>query len=171
MRNDYYHWLINKVCDRQYDSRYYSKLLFELDNIEFIWSLPLDENRAIDGLHLRQEYGINRNGPCSVLEMLVALSMRVIEDGYISEGGENPFFWNMIKSMGLYFNDDYDYDSRLTDEAVGRMLNREYNYDGSNGGLFVVSEPLDDMRNTQIWMQAMWHISEIDRVNNAGWLD
>ena len=171
MRNDYYRWLISKVCDSNYDSRYYSKLLFDLDNIEFVWSIPLDENRAIDGLELRNAFGIDRNGPCSMLEMMVALSLRIIEDGYLSEGGENPFFWGMIKSLGLYFNDDYDYDSDLTDSAVSKMLNHEYEYDGSNGALFVVKEPLHDMRETQIWMQAMWYIAELDRQVNKGWLD
>ena len=160
MRNGYYHWLIDQVCDKQYDSKYYSKLLFELDNIEFTWSLDLDENRAVDGLELRRRYGIERNGPCSVLEMLVALSIRVVEDGYMDEGSENVFFWGMIKSLGLYFNDDYDYDDGLTDAVISRFLDREYDYDG-NGGLFKVKHPRDDMRDVQIWQQAMWHINEL----------
>lgn len=169
--NEYYHWMIDQVSDRYYDNRYYSKLLFDLDNIEYTWSISLDENRAKDGLQMRYEQGCDRKGmPCSILEMMVALSLRVVRDGYISEDEICTFFWDMIKTVGLYFNDDYNYDSDLTDERIANMLNHEYNYDGSDGALFIVNEPRNDMRDTQIWMQAMWHIAEVDRERNGDWL-
>lgn len=169
--NQYFHWMIDQVCDKYYDSRYYAKLLFELDNIPYTWSVHLDENRAKDGLEMRAQCKCNRVGPCSVLEMMVALALRVERDGYLSEDGADPFFWGMIKALGLYFNDDYNYDPDLTDSCVNRMLNHEYEYDGSNGALFVVKNPKTDMRNTQIWMQAMWYIAELDMEANKGWLD
>ena len=160
MRNEYYQWLISQVCDKRYDSRYYSKLLFDLDNIEYTWSMELDENRAKDAMFMRRDYGYTREGPVSVLEMMVALVLRMNVDGYIDEETINPMFWNMIKSLGLYFNDDYNYDSDLTDECIERMLNREYRSNG-DGGLFIIDNPRQDMRDVQIWQQGMWYITRL----------
>lgn len=158
MRNNYYHWLISKVCNGTYDARYYSKLLFDLYSIDFTWSIPLDENREIGGLALREDFGSNDGTPCSVLEMMVALSLR-IEREYLTEGEAVEFFWGMIKSLGLYLNDDYNYDGDLTDAVIENLLNHTYRKDGK-GGLFKMKNPPEDMRDVQIWQQAMWYISE-----------
>ena len=162
MKNVYYRWLISQVCDKSYDSRYYSKLLFDLFNIDFTWTIPLDENRELGGLKLREEYpynGMAKDQPCSMLEMMVALSLRV-EREYLREGERIIFFWDMIKSLGLYGNDDYNYDSDLTDAVISNLLGHTYRADGK-GGLFKLQNPPDDMRDVQIWQQAMWYISEV----------
>jgi hypothetical protein len=39
-------------------------------------------------------------------------------------------------------------------------MDREYNPDGSNGGLFVLKNPRADLRETEIWYQAMWYLTE-----------
>lgn len=81
----YFDWLINQIeCDKQLGN--------ELDAIEFQWRFLLDENRAAGGLELRKVYSLEysveledvRTGPCSVLEMFVALSMRFSENADIS---------------------------------------------------------------------------------------
>lgn len=158
MGNDYYRWLISLVCDSIWDSRYHSKLLFDLSNIDFTWSIGLDENRAYDGLGLRYRYGYNSDRPCSVLEMMVGLAHR-IEHEYIEDGEACEFFWSMIKSLGLYSNDDYHYDTDKTNAVIKRLLDRNYGPDGK-GGLFYLKNPRDDLRNVQIWDQAMWYLTE-----------
>ena len=167
MRNSYYQWLISQVCDDIYDSRYYSKLLYDLDNTEFTWTVELDANRAADGISLRGDDA--REGPCSVLEMMVGLSLRIGRE-YLEEGGSNEFFWGMIKSLGLYYNDDYSYDRNFTMKVIDKLLNRTYQYNGK-GGLFMVKHPYGDMREAQIWQQAMWYVDELYSERNRGWLD
>lgn len=173
MRNRYYKWIISLVCDDQYDSRYYSKLLYDLDNIEFTWIDELDANRAADGLYLRESFAmahdcVMRKGPCSVLEMMIGLACR-IEREYLEDGGANEFFWCMIKSLGLYLNDDYNYDPERTSKAVHVMLNREYDRDGK-GGLFRLSNPPENLRRVEIWQQAIWYLNELYSERNRGWI-
>ncbi len=173
MRNAYYLWLISLVCDKNYDSKYYSKLLFDLDQFEFTWANTLDENRYLDGIHLRdrfnEENGLYpREGPCTVLEMMVGLACR-IELEYLEEGGANELFWGMINSLGLYRNDDYHYKSEKTSIAINNMLNRHYDRNGK-GGLFTVVKPRADFRDVQIWQQAMWYVTELYSERNKGWI-
>lgn len=158
--DDYFNWLISLVCDKQYDSKYYSKLLYHLYNIPFEWDLPMDENRYYDGLHLKDSFShyINRDW-CSILEMMIALSLR-IEREYMDDGSANPIFWGMIKSLGLYFNDDYNYDEAETEMRIERFLSRSYDANGS-GGLFTLNDAPYDVPDMQIWEQAMRYVSEL----------
>jgi len=69
----------------------YQKLLRHLHNIDFQYMLPMDGNRAEDGIDLRYRFGYEKeyegstiasyldNSPCSVLEMLIALAFRCEE--------------------------------------------------------------------------------------------
>ncbi len=167
MRNRYYKWLVSLVCDDQYDSRYYSKLLFDLDGYEFRWSIDLDENRAADGISLRgtferAHYNYPREGPCSVLEMMVGLACR-IEREYLEDGGANEFFWGMIKSLGLYFNDDYNYNSKLTEEIMDGFAN-------GNCRLFKLNKSDKKLKDADIWEQAMLYVNDLYKERNKGWI-
>ena len=44
--------------------------------------------------------------------------------------------------------------------VLNTFLNRDYNFDGSNGGLFKVEKPRADMRKTDLWMQLNWWLVE-----------
>ena len=168
MHNRYYKWLISQVSDKHYDARYYSKLLKDLDSIAFTWIMELDENRVSDAYTMRNDCGYVDDQPVSVLEIMVALARRV-EPEYLEEGGAIPFFWGMIKSLGLYFNDDYHYDAELTQTVVSKFLDRDYRSDGK-GGLFTLLNPRENMRTVQIWQQAMWYLNELYYENDRGWI-
>lgn len=178
MRQKYYQWLISLIGD-QYHERYYSQLIGDLNATEFIFQTNLDENRAVDGIDLRVRYtdkeeimlGDNLyplDGPCTVFEMMVALACRV-EQEVLDDGGASDCFWGMIKSLGLYKNDNYNYDHNLTVAVMEQFLNRTYRADGK-GGLFTLKKPREDLRNVQIWDQAMWYYSQLYKETLTGWL-
>ena len=88
----YFEWLCNLVkADKKY-----ILLLRRLYTKDYYWALTMDENRSEDGKNLRVRFGEKIDGACSVLEMLIALSLRwyteiVSDDG--SENGFERYFW------------------------------------------------------------------------------
>lgn len=92
LNNEYFEWMCQLVCNERYSRRLsYQKLLRHLHNIDFQYMLPMDGNRAEDGIDLRYRFGYEKeyegpmiasyldNRPCSVLEMLIALAFRCEE--------------------------------------------------------------------------------------------
>ena len=95
IEKDYFEWLCQKVTNDDSVTRgLYRKLLMELHTIKFVYSVPLDRNRAADGVGLRDRFALeithndftkieeitsNIIGDCSVLEMMVALVLRCEE--------------------------------------------------------------------------------------------
>ena len=172
--NEYFEWLSDLVCKDRYSSQIsYRKLLMRLHDIEFRYSLPMDQNRASDGINLRYRFAYRHSdianaesylhGPCSVLEMMVALSMRCEED--IMDDGEigdrtSQWFWTMIRNLGLGTMTDSKFDRNLVDSAVARFLDRDYEPDG-RGGLFQVKNCKYDMRSIEIWHQLNEYLNSI----------
>ena len=177
MRDRYLNWLMNLVCQgtSKHKRKYYTMLLEQLYLRNYEWEMPLDGDRATWGITLRDKYCketgaicSNKDGlECSMLEMMVRLAIN-IEDQYSFESDDDfydhvsDWFWGMISSMGLNKNDDYDYDDRKTDIAIDKVLKRGYSKNGK-GGLFTleVNEKHVDMRNTDIWHQAMLYQTEL----------
>ena len=89
--NEYFEWMTNIVCGKRFSGKMtYKKLLSCLHMITFRCEMRSDENRAEDGVDLRWRFAVdtgreNQNdwirdcleGPCSVLEMMVALAIRI----------------------------------------------------------------------------------------------
>lgn len=171
--NEYFEWLYNSVCDKKYlRGKTYRKLFMFLHNTEFRYTIPMDENRAIDGLDLRCRFAQNGDysfitdsldGPCSVLEMMIALAIRceerIMDDPDIGDR-TCTWFWGMIDSLGLSLMSDSRFDKRFVDERVSIFLDREYEPDG-NGGLFTVKNCGYDLRYVEIWYQMCWHLDSI----------
>ena len=158
------------VCDGVYsDQIAYNKLLWKLFNVEFTWTIDLDENRAADGLELRSrflygELGLETDipGPCSLLEMLVALSLRAEESiACDDEIGDRTgqWFWSMITNLGLGAMYDWRYDDIYVDYCIDRFLNHDYAPNGQ-GGLFTVHHCDRDMRKAEIWNQMNWYLND-----------
>lgn len=134
----------------------------------------MDDNRAYDGIELRYKFGKDRGysqaqiasvldtRECSVLEMMVALAIRIEhditqDDSYGDRTGH--WFWSMIKSLALMDQYDDNFNGLLVRGSVHRMLEREYASNGK-GGLFTVKNPREDLRNVEIWYQMMWYLNE-----------
>lgn len=175
--NQYFEWIYGLVCgDRFADDISYRKLLMRLHDIEFVYTIPRDENRAADGVSLRQRFAVQseltltRNDiydaidmPCSILEMMVALAIRceeTIMDDTAYGDRTGQWFWGMINNLGLGAMDDRHYDKIFVDEVITRFLNHEYARDGK-GGLFRVRNTRRDLRKLEIWIQMCWYLDSI----------
>lgn len=169
----YFTWIVDMVCRDQISNEVsYWMLLQYLHHTEFICSMKRDVNRAADGIDLRRRFALFQgdehlvkqlSGPCSVLEMIVALAIRCEESIMTNtEYGDrtSQWFWEMIVNLGLGGMMDKMYDEKYIDYVVTRFLNREYNPDGK-GGLFTVRGCNQDLRKVEIWYQMNWYLDTL----------
>ena len=175
---EYYDWLVAKVYDASVKGDSYWNLLFYLLHRPFYWPnyIPLDENRAVDGLRLRDQYTDTYGGAdeinealgfdrCSWLEMMIALCIR-LEDEVMSNSRignrTGDWFWAAITNLGLNHMTDRNFNADIVDACLQRFESRDYNSDGSGGGMYVLSNPLPDrdMRG-EIWYQLNWYMTEV----------
>lgn len=172
INNEYFEYLYELIDAKRFSKRVsYRKLLMHLHDIEFTWFVPFDDNRADDGIQLRRRFALARNdmtvvdylsGPCSVLEMMVALAVRcetfMDDTSYGDRTGQ--WFWGMIHNLGLSPMIDSKFDKDFTDDIIARLLNREYEPDGT-GGLFTIRRCDRDLRTVEIWRQLSWYLDSI----------
>lgn len=173
MAQSYFSWLCQFVYDDIPTEPSYTRLLMLLGDIPFTYILPRDENRYSDGIGLRyrycREHGIinedeaeefaNRSR-CSVLEMLIALCLRceesiMFDEKYGDRTGQ--WFWNMIVNLGLGKMTEDHFNEQEAREIISRFLNREYGPNGEGGIVRVYDH--GDLRNVEIWYQAMWYLN------------
>ena len=168
--NEYFEWMFRLVCGKRYAKKVsYRKLLRYLHDVEFEYSIPKDENRAEDGIDLRYRFVclqdcedmlIYLDGPCSVLEMMIALAIRceenIMDDEHVGDR-TGQWFWGMIVSLGLGSMTDNRFDIEYTEEVIGRFLDRDYEPDG-RGGLFTIKDCNRDLRDVEIWYQLCWYL-------------
>lgn len=173
IQNEYFEWMYDLVCGKRFSKETsYRKLLMFLHNTEFIFFISKDENRAKDGIDLRYRfllYGDREelldylNGPCSVLEMMVALSIHIeeniMDDPSIGDR-TGQWFWGMIVSLGFGSMTDDRFDKQTAMDIVSRFLNRDYEPNGK-GGLFTLRNCNRDLRDVEIWYQMHWYLDDI----------
>lgn len=176
LHNKYFDWMYELVCDERYfDRSTYFKLFRYLDERKFVYIIDMDGNRAEDGIDLRYrfayEYGYDEStvvnclddGPCSVLEMMIALAIRceehIMDDPDVGDRTVQ-WFWNMIDNLGLDRMNDVGFDEEYTKNVIDRFLNREYDENGK-GGLFMVKRCVHDLRTVEIWYQMCWYLDDV----------
>lgn len=175
LKNEYFEWMYHLVCDDSYSKRTsFRKLLRHLHDVEFYYILPMDGNRAEDGVNLRYRFAYDCGydhhliatyldlAPCSMLEMMVALALRC-EDHIMSDPDMGDrigqWFWGMIVNLGLGSMYDDRYNENRVDEIIDIFLEREYASNGQ-GGLFKV-ECEYNMRDVEIWYQMCWYLRDL----------
>jgi hypothetical protein len=172
--DEYFEWLFNIVCEQRYFRPIYRKLLEHLHETEFTYLMLRDRNRAEDGENLRYRFAIEKDydvssvltdlsGPCSVLEMMVALAIRCEEQiaddpQYGNRTGQ--WFWKMVVNLGLGPMTNDMYDRRVVESILQTFLDREYKPDGE-GGLFRIRDCDVDLRHVEIWHQLCWYLDTI----------
>ena len=153
----YFSWLMNIVCVNRFaDQISYEKLLRRLHSTRFTCMIRKDRNRQADGIDLRK-------GPCSVLEMMVALAIRceeTIMDDTSVGNRTGQWFWEMVVSLGLGGMMNHCYNDDVVDEAIDTFLHREYAPNGK-GGLFTIKNCDRDLRKVEIWTQLCWYLDSI----------
>lgn len=142
----------------------YRWLLEKLYDMPFRWSIDHDENRALDGLALRDDImgGCADNRPCSVLEMLIALAIRCEKDIMQDDAyGDRTsvWFWLMIENLGILGMTDKNYNDAIVEIVIDEFMDRKYDELG-NGSIFYISHPRADLRKTEIWYQMCWYLDE-----------
>lgn len=172
VREQYFNWMYDMVFTKRAPS--YVRLLRYLNSQEFTYNIRLDGNRADDGLYLRYRFKQEKHlravdvdrcltGKCSVLEMMVALCLRIEEDimdDPVKGNRIHKWFHVMLKSLGLLDMDDAYFDERYADKVITRFLNREYEPNGA-GGLFRIKNCPYDLRSVEIWYQMCWYFDSI----------
>lgn len=166
MRTAYFNFLLD-IINKNGEDRNRKFLLKRLFNKEYKWVIPNDENRAIDGTKLRDKFGYYEDleGPCSILEMMVALAIRCENDimrdpKYGDRTG--VWFWIMMRNLGLmeYKDDEWDADSAWEiDQICASFVSNKYKKSGT-GGLFLTRNPKIDMRKKEIWTQLGVYLDE-----------
>lgn len=176
IEREYFEWMYNLINsnDTKKESSF-RKLLTRLHEIEFYYSIQKDANRAEDGENLRYHFAYDiyspesrdiivdyLSRPCSVLEMMIALSIRledIMDDPSIGDR-TGQWFWKMIVNLGLGGMYDLRYDEKYVDDTINTFLNHEYEPDG-RGGLFRIRDCEYDLREVEIWMSALWFLDTI----------
>jgi len=174
----YFAWLGNTVDP----SGHYEMLnTFLHDCWDFRWSIPMDENREVDGYDLREtflktccdidnayaELGNFESATVSVFEVLVALCFRMEHE--LDDLQHRPrhavWFAELLRNIGLgkmineYWLIDSDESEFTVTQIINRLLDRTYDWDGV-GGLFPVKDSVNDMREVEIWYQMMAYLDE-----------
>ena len=176
MIDEYFEWLYDIVCKNNFhEQNSFRKLLMLLHSVEFTYTIPSDDNQAERGINLRWIYSLEMDrdheevrhfidGPCSVLEMMVALAVRC--EDHIMEDAEfgnrtGVWFWDMLTNLGIDQACDCNFSIYEVDDIIERFLNREYEPDG-RGGLFTVENCEYDLRDIEIWYQLHLYLSTIN---------
>ena len=158
IREEYVQWILRQVGDYHNRHRRLFQYMYE---IPFKYSIKRDRNRESDALLFREnfideiDYGRDvENDPCSVLEVLASLSIR-IDNEYVgdpSDSRPDKIFWEMVCNLGLDQFDDRRFDAGAIYEVVSRWLNRDFSYNGE-GSIFPIKQPKRDQREAEIWVQ------------------
>ena len=162
----YFEWLYDQVGSEKRET--YRDMLLTLYYITFRSRIPNDINRATDGIGLRllfqKETGISmtfheENRPCNVLEMLIALAVRMtfftVFDPADMDDEDGPIdnFWLMISNLGLKPHTD-----RKNVEIINNFITRDYMSNG-HGGLFPLRNPRENQREVELWYQMQEYIA------------
>lgn len=157
----------------------YRVLIRYLLRREFYSPLERDSNRAAYGLLLRRRFcdeydksayfqpvdGLDFLGPCSVLEMMIALAESIDTYGSIDMlpiERTTKYFWLMIRNLELdgLVDSAWNYTSEsYFNHKIDILLNRKYEANGS-GGLFPLQKPEADQRYVEIWFQMQSYFLE-----------
>jgi hypothetical protein len=169
LKSDYLEWLERQLRDEHGNpDKSYWELLNIMFEKEFRWQHPMDENRMMDGLDVRVEFANEHRirphvldflGPCSFLELLIALSRQM---AFVAGGDAPGWAWHLLNNLEL---------NRMSDpltrpkrnkiaEILDNVIDRRYSPDGT-GGFFPLAWPEDDMTNVELWYQLNAYISEL----------
>lgn len=159
VKHDYFMWLCKQVeLNSAFDPKSeefstnpanpsYFHLAQMLFNKEFVPIVPFDENRAVDGQALRYWYANLHscfndysalNGPCNLLEMMVALAQRIDRELMIGPEFDDRsalWFWEMLGNLDISKYDDAHFtpeNSVKISHILDNLVDRNYGKMGQN---------------------------------------
>lgn len=158
----YYEWLTRQVDIP--NGKTYSDLFECMHNLEFVWTVPNDDNRVQDGLDLRPEFAEGKVSDIvlegvTFLEVLVSLSRRL----EFTAGGEAArWAWILLKNLRLTKCHDplTDVKHAKINDILDAVIWRTYQRDG-RGGFFPLQNPTEDQTKVEIWYQMNAYVIEM----------
>lgn len=171
--DDYYMWLLDKVDALHGDRANYSLLMQLLYSTKYEYAFVMDSNRAKSGENLRSIFALEEGyyledvhqGPCSVLEMLIALADNMAFD---TEDTVSRWFWEMLDNLGISNMDDNHYDEEYILSRLFIWMNRQFEPDGT-GSIFPLHKPVGDCRRKEIWTLMNAYLMENHPIDN--WME
>ena len=134
------------------------------------YNIPNDDNRAEDGLQLRERFERESSlrlpdlGECKMLEFLIALAIRLNEAIYDYENPDQTsyWFWRLIENLKLdVANDNYSFSEiHSYIENIFMRLNQRLYTTSGYGGLFPLKRHTENQRELEVWYQMMAYLSE-----------
>lgn len=176
----YLPWLTGFVVDQESFKRY-STLFDTLYSTEFCHRqlLEHDFDRSMDGKNLRWRFertmGYNlhdissdelirfEDASCSLLEMMVALALRMEESIAADERqGDRTgmWFWEMMTNLGLGYMTNDRFDIYEFNRCVNNFHNRTYDLDGKGCLFRSKTKSMAQMANLDIWYQMCAHMND-----------
>lgn len=145
IEESYFDFLLSMVDAYEGGHDEYEQLLRQLHAKAFVVLVDDDVNRVGDGMNLRDDFfyyeGIQNgffDGPCSCLEVLVALAKRcdeILNDPDVDRTDE--YFWMMLGNLGLTKYTDDNFDLEKVENIIEKWVLRDYDELG-RGGIFPV---------------------------------
>ena len=161
---EYFEWLVSQI--QITGNRTYNYLFERMHDLEFVWTVPNDDNRIQDGLDLRHEFldGSRRRlrlDGASILEVLIALSRRL---EFTAGGDARVWAWRLLKNLRLSKMSDplTEEDADQIDEILDALVWRTYQSNGE-GGFFPMKNSLEDQRHVEIWYQMNAYVMEMQK--------
>lgn len=156
----YKDWLLWRVG---FDGKKYDWLMDKIHDSPFEATIERDWNRAEDGKMLRDDFfensdlEIDYDKPCSVLEMLVGLSIRIDEEFIGNPNNPHPevIFEEMLENLGVLYCSSNEQIMNI----IERWILREFDYNGE-GSIFPIKNPNTDQRYLEIWDQMQEYLDE-----------
>lgn len=170
----YFDWLIATFVKKSrwhYHGKY-SCLLEQMFRKAYYAIVDYDDNRAEDGLYLRDTFLETYpekdmpvpGGPCSFLEFLIGVSIRLEE--IMIDGEALPvylYFWELMDRLRLteYTDVAYSQDSAglMVDLLMTDFMDRTYSRNGE-GGLFPLRRTNKDQTKVEVWYQLNAYLIE-----------
>ena len=172
----YFNYIEGMVCNGDTVDRY-TILLDILYRIDFRWSVHNDDNRISDSVELRYNYQADcgvpmaelqelLNIPCSVIEVICGLAIRMDDAMRDPEGGAHidRWFWELIDNLGMseFTNEAYErglWSLNDVRKIVDIFMDRTYDELG-HGGLFPRNVCYKNQKECELFEQMNGYLNE-----------
>jgi hypothetical protein len=161
----YFEWLCGLI-ELPQPYRSYHLLYKELYKTEFIWMIPHDDNRLMDGKALREQYKDETiNHTVNFFEVSIGLCYRIedIMHGHPENKTIGGWFHMLICNLKLDVFTDDEFSNAGTRGFISRILQncmtRQYKFNGE-GGFFPLKVRKKDQRKVEIWYQMSEFLNE-----------
>ena len=163
--NTYIHWVLkDRLGLTEKECKQNLCLVSALAQVEFVWRHPMDENRAIDGLELRDDFEYETDefldkssglpAQCSMFEMLAALAIRcenqLMRNSLIGDR-TSKWFFEFLNNLGVLDCNERD---------VNKIVDACNMFMDGKKDLFPLKKKGIKQTNEQIWKQLMAYLNE-----------